>query len=125
MPYADLDPVDGIYSPAMSINRIMRGFRHQFIYNHATLAAMLGSVGFSDIKKRSFGEGAEPALLLDSVDRAVESLYVEAQKPDYHQPFPGSLRVGLYGVSSRFVFHGPVAELVDAPDLKSVVPKGT
>jgi SAM-dependent methyltransferase len=82
MPYASGDArSDGIYSPAMSVNRIFRGHGHQFIYDFATFAVTLRSVGFDEINKASFGHGAAPSLILDTPGREIESLYVEARRP--------------------------------------------
>ena len=72
---------DGIYSPAMSINRIFREHGHRFIYDFATLNAMLETVGFVEIRKAKFGESQDSRLLLDTPTREIESLYVEAQRP--------------------------------------------
>jgi predicted SAM-dependent methyltransferase len=80
MPYAADDAIAGIYSPMLSMNRIFRGHGHQFIYDFATLSAMLRHAGFVDIAKRRLGESHDQRLLLDSPERAVESLYVEARK---------------------------------------------
>jgi predicted SAM-dependent methyltransferase len=80
MPYAGEDPIAGIYTPMLSINRIFRGHGHQFIYDFATLCAMLGQAGFIDIERRRFGDSRDQRLLLDSPERAIESLYVEARK---------------------------------------------
>ena len=80
MPYAAEDPIGGIYSPMLSINRIFRGHGHQFIYDFSTLSLMLGQAGFIGIGKRRFGESDDQRLLLDSPERAIESLYVEARK---------------------------------------------
>jgi predicted SAM-dependent methyltransferase len=80
MPYADDDPIGGIYTPMLSINRIFRGHGHQFIYDFATVSGMLSQAGFIDIGRRRFGDSRDQRLLLDSPDRAVESLYVEARK---------------------------------------------
>ncbi|HEY4975441.1 MAG TPA: hypothetical protein VII41_17645, partial [Steroidobacteraceae bacterium] len=66
--------------PMLSMNRIFRGHGHQFIYDFATLSAMLRHAGFVDIAKRRLGESHDQRLLLDSPERAVESLYVEARK---------------------------------------------
>jgi predicted SAM-dependent methyltransferase len=82
MPYASEDPIQGIYSPAMSVNRIFRAHGHQFIYDFATLSTMLIKVGFIEITKRSFGCGGDPNMIFDTPDRAIESLYVEARKVD-------------------------------------------
>lgn len=82
MPYASDDVrEDGIYSPAMSVNRIFRAHGHQFIYDFPTMAAMLEKVGFVEVSKSRFGDGANPSLILDTPGRAIESLYVEARKP--------------------------------------------
>jgi predicted SAM-dependent methyltransferase len=80
MPYGEDDPIDGTYSPAMSINRIFRAHGHQFIYDFYTLKAMLEQVGFADITRHQCGDGGDPALLFDDPKRAVESLYIEASK---------------------------------------------
>ena len=82
MPYGvdDAGKCD-IYSPAVSVNRIFREHGHEFIYDFATMAAMLDNVGFIEVKKTCFGEGANPLLILDTPGRAIESLYVEARKP--------------------------------------------
>jgi predicted SAM-dependent methyltransferase len=80
MPYADEDSVDGLYTPAMSVNRIFRAHQHQFIHDAETLGLMLARSGFTDISKKNFGQSSNPNLLLDTPSRAVESLYMEARK---------------------------------------------
>jgi predicted SAM-dependent methyltransferase len=80
MPYADRDSIDGIYSPAMSINRIMRSHGHCFIYDFDTMKQMITAVGFVDVVKRKYGVSSNARLLLDTPGREVESLYVEAQR---------------------------------------------
>ena len=84
MPYAEQDAIAGVYSPMLSINRIFRGHGHQFIYDFATLAVMLERAGFVDIAKRNCGDSGDARLLLDSPERAIESLYVEARKGSAH-----------------------------------------
>jgi predicted SAM-dependent methyltransferase len=84
MPYAGNDSINGIYTPAMSINRIMREHEHRFIYDYETLHAMLTTCGFFEINKRKFNDSADRALLLDTPERAIESLYVEASKRYVH-----------------------------------------
>ena len=81
MPYGSLDTVQGLYSPAMSLNRIFRAYGHQFIYDFATLSLALSTTGFIDIARRHFGESSDPGLVFDTAERAIESLYVEAHKP--------------------------------------------
>ena len=51
MPYASDDAIDGIYMPAMRINRIMRSHERQFIYDLETLRMMLDACGFVGISK--------------------------------------------------------------------------
>lgn len=80
LPYADTDAIfDGeCYTPAMSVNRIMRLHGHQFIYDFETMRALLERSGFHEIREETFQRGRDPQLLLDTPMRAVESLYVEA-----------------------------------------------
>lgn len=81
MPYGENDSrEDGLYTPSISLNRIFHG-GHRFIYDFPTMAAMLEKVGFVEITKVSFGVGASEALIFDTPERQIESLYVEARKP--------------------------------------------
>lgn len=88
MPYADADSVDGLYTPAMSLNRIFHAHytnahafsEHQFIYDAETLSLMLARSGFIDIGKENFSQSNDANLLLDTPSRVVESLYMEARK---------------------------------------------
>ena len=80
MPYSEADSVAGIYTPMMSVNRIMRAHGHRFIYDFETLRAVLADVGFREIQRRTFGEGTDARLLIDTPSRIIESLYVEARK---------------------------------------------
>lgn len=80
MPYAESDPIGGVFTPTMSINRIMHAHGHRFIYDFETMASLLGSVGFRGMTKQCFGKGADPKLLIDTPSRAIESLYVEARR---------------------------------------------
>ena len=82
LPYAAQDVYDGLYSPIMSVNRIFREHGHLFIYDFITMRKLLEKHGFIDIKKERYGSGRDPHLLKDSARRAVESLYVEARKPE-------------------------------------------
>jgi predicted SAM-dependent methyltransferase len=69
------------FTPMMAVNRIFRGYGHQFGYDYETLEHMLGYVGFVDIRHVSFREGADPVLLIDAEDRRPQSVYVECRKP--------------------------------------------
>ena len=82
LPYAEVDALDGIYSPILSVNRIFRDHGHLFIYDFDLLHAMLVGSSFVDIRKEQFKSGRDPHLLIDTESRAIESLYVEATKPN-------------------------------------------
>ena len=69
------------FSPMMAVNRIFRGYGHQFCYDYETLSNMLDWAGFAQVEKAAFRKGWCPALLIDSELRAPQSLYVEAIKP--------------------------------------------
>ena len=64
----------------MSINACMREHGHRFIYDYDTLAKIATHAGFLKMAKRSFMDGADPTLLIDSPERVVESLYFEVAK---------------------------------------------
>jgi predicted SAM-dependent methyltransferase len=81
MPYETEDKLAcRIYTPIMSVNRILYDHGHRFIYDFQTMRAVLAAAGFEDIEHRRIGEGKDRRLLIDSVAREQESLYVEAQK---------------------------------------------
>jgi predicted SAM-dependent methyltransferase len=71
--------MDGDYTPAMAINEIFYDWGHRFIYDAATLELSLRKAGFTEVERRSFGEGADPRLLIDTPERRHESIYVEAR----------------------------------------------
>jgi predicted SAM-dependent methyltransferase len=73
---------------AIVVNNYVRDWGHQFIYDEATLAAMLRHAGFETITRHAVGESAVPALRgLENVGRMpegfleLESLVLEAEKP--------------------------------------------
>ena len=80
-------------SPARAINRVFYSGHdwmkrshwnndgHHFMHDAASLDSCLQSAGFHEIRPVSFGQGADPRLLIDRQDRAWESLYMEACKP--------------------------------------------
>jgi predicted SAM-dependent methyltransferase len=81
MPYEAEDKMEcRIYTPIMSVNRIFYNHGHRFIYDFQTMRAVLAAVGFKDVENRRIGEGKDRRLLVDSVGREQESLYVEAEK---------------------------------------------
>lgn len=68
----------------MAINRVFRNFGHQYAYDFETLQALLTEAGFINIIRCKFLEGLDARLLIDSEERAIESLYLEAITPlDY------------------------------------------
>jgi predicted SAM-dependent methyltransferase len=75
MPYEE-----GYITPMARVNGIFRNHGHKFIYDFATLKIILEEAGFKNITKTCFNEGSNKDLLLDSKERELESLYVEAQK---------------------------------------------
>ena len=81
LPYADGDAFDGLYTPAMSINRIMHKDGHLFVPDYATYEVLLLRNGFERPAREALGKGRDARLLIDQPERAVESLYVEATKP--------------------------------------------
>jgi predicted SAM-dependent methyltransferase len=63
------------------INEVFRqGSEHKFAWDFETLSLALRRAGFVEIEQVSFQAGSDPKLLLDSPERAAESLYVEARK---------------------------------------------
>lgn len=69
------------FTPMMAVNRVFRGYGHQFAYDYDTLAALLASAGFINVERVGFSRGARQELLIDSEYRAPQSLYIEAKKP--------------------------------------------
>lgn len=74
-PYEDEYLTD---TPMMHVNRIFRGYEHQYAYDFQTLAILLDKCGYSHIIRQSFNNGRDSNLLIDSTSRQVESLYLEA-----------------------------------------------
>lgn len=82
LPYSKSDVYNEIYSPIMSVNRIFRSHGHEFIYDFDTFRQLLERNEFVRVEKEKYQSGRDPKLLLDTESRAVESLYVEATKPE-------------------------------------------
>lgn len=84
MPYAQNLPgspwsIPNLRTAAQSVNHIMHGHGHQFIYDFETLAGLMEMAGFTEIERKSFGEGTPELARLDTPSRVLESLYVEAK----------------------------------------------
>lgn len=69
-------------TPMELVNVLFRqGVEHQFGWDEETLCHALAACGFESVKPRRFGESGDPELLIDTPERAGESLYVEAVRP--------------------------------------------
>jgi predicted SAM-dependent methyltransferase len=67
-------------TPMEVVNAVFRqGVEHRYAYDAETLLLLLERHGF-DAVQSEFGTGQRPELVLDSADRASESLYVEARR---------------------------------------------
>jgi SAM-dependent methyltransferase len=75
---------------AYVVNRIFRAYGHQFVYDEATLRALLERVGFTNVARRSVGQSEHDALR--GIERHAEAageaemnrfetLVLEATKP--------------------------------------------
>jgi predicted SAM-dependent methyltransferase len=64
------------------INAVFRqGNEHKYAYDAETLIVVLQAAGFIEVERKNFGQSGDPALLIDTPERASESLYVEAVNP--------------------------------------------
>ena len=68
-------------TPLMSVNRVFRNFGHEYAWDFQTVKYYLELVGFNDVTRFNFNVGRDKNLLLDTKERACESLYIEAIKP--------------------------------------------
>ena len=57
-----------------------QGHRHKYAYDYKTLEVLLYRSGFSEVVKQHFKKSMMKELGIDKVERASESLYVEAVK---------------------------------------------
>lgn len=65
-------------TPMMYVNEIFRGFGHKYAYDAQTLTQLLMRAGFTDVQQTTFNIGRDPRLIVDSDERKVGSLYIEA-----------------------------------------------
>lgn len=75
MPYGENEA-----TAMISVNRIFRAHRHLFIYDFETFGMLLEEAGFRNITRVKFMQGSDSRLLMDSAEREIESLYIEAQR---------------------------------------------
>jgi predicted SAM-dependent methyltransferase len=66
-----------------ALSFVTQEYGHRSAWDFETMEGFLARAGFTDIHRRGFREGSDPALLQDkdSTDRRMISLYVEASKP--------------------------------------------
>ena len=77
--------------PIAPLNRIFRDHGHLYAYDAEAMISALTSAGFAQTEKTSFMKGRDPKLLVDSEERAVESLYVE-EPPSFSSRSNGSIQ---------------------------------
>lgn len=65
-------------TPMMYVNEVFRSYGHNYAYDFETLARLLEEAQFTNITRCEHKSGRDKNLLLDSDDREVESLRVEA-----------------------------------------------
>lgn len=82
IPYVSPEEMENGFKPIRAVNRIFRDHGHLYAYDFFILTELLTEVGFSEIVRTSFMQGSDQRLLVDSEERRLESLYVEAVKPD-------------------------------------------
>jgi predicted SAM-dependent methyltransferase len=82
-PFEEEERLQATWTPLQSVNRVFyqdreSPFGHQTMYDFLMLEKLLAECGFSSVTRCEFGTGRDAALLVDSGERRVESLYVEA-----------------------------------------------
>lgn len=82
-PYQAEEQARDLWSPMVSVNRIFYQdreslFGHRTIFDFQLLELLLREAGFTRVVRCDFLTGADSTLLVDTPDRRVESLYVEA-----------------------------------------------
>jgi predicted SAM-dependent methyltransferase len=85
-PYQATEATAELWCPMMSVNRIFYQdreslFGHRTIFDFRLLRLLLEKCGFVDVTRCDFRQSGDPQLAIDSPDRQVESLYVEATVP--------------------------------------------
>ncbi len=68
------------FTAMIAVNLIFRGFGHRYAYDYQTIKSLLIHVGFRDIKRVKYRLGRIPDLIVDSLERQPQSLYIEASK---------------------------------------------
>jgi predicted SAM-dependent methyltransferase len=65
---------------AEAIYSLTQNWAHRSVWSGELMTQLLTMAGFRNAKEVSFGQGSDPKLIKDAVDRKIGSLYVEAQK---------------------------------------------
>jgi predicted SAM-dependent methyltransferase len=69
-------------TPGEVINQMFRmGGHHRYAWDYETLARTLERAGLVNVRQWGAGKASRPDLCLDDPSHAVETLYVEAEKP--------------------------------------------
>ena len=83
--YYEGRPSDGMFQRwqprGAALRSVAQNHLHQSLWDAEMLSDCLTQCGFEAVTVRSFGCGADVRLLLDTPERAYESLYLEGQKP--------------------------------------------
>ena len=65
-------------TPMTELNRAFYCYGHRFIFDFETLKALLQASGFTSVERVAYGQGRDPALVIDTERRREGSLFVEA-----------------------------------------------
>lgn len=82
-PYEDIHRFPGVLDPMLHLNRVFyqdrhSPFGHRFMYDTEMMAKLLAQCGFVNIERQDFRTGKTATLLVDTPERRIESLYIEA-----------------------------------------------
>jgi predicted SAM-dependent methyltransferase len=86
---ANFLPGHSVARPSLVVNNMFRDWGHQFLYDEATLGAVLSEVGFTEIVRCAVGESVDPHLrgvemhgsLIGESQNLFETLAMEAVRP--------------------------------------------
>lgn len=80
-PYENESEMKTASTAIKAVNRVFRDYGHLYAYDYYILKEILENIGFTDINRASYRQGRDSRLLIDTLHRQVESLYIEASKP--------------------------------------------
>ena len=67
--------------PALAISFLTQMHLHRSAWDGDLMVKLLSQVGFADARVVAFNQGSDPRLIKDDADKAHDSLYAEARKP--------------------------------------------